>query len=382
MDFPHLRLTRWPFPTVPEREFCDFIADRERLREDIGRLLSTLSRQNTSSIHLLWSWFGAGKTHTLFYFANEANKGDSHQRPLHAVYSEFPKSATSFVDLYRSFAAALNVDDVIDAYLEISTDPTAEEFAREVAMASPDLITALQVLAMGTAQDQMTAIRWLRGDALVASEFRRVGIAQRISTSEDASRILAAIIRLFSLADKCRKRSVSRVLWLLDEVQRIDRLPNRILQEISTGLHSTFNASPSGLTIVLSFSGRPEQNSLPAWLTTELRDRIARTNVLVLPPMLTDEGLGFIKDILEHFRIPEYPAVTDPYYPFTEDSCRAILEVIASHEELKPRSIMLAFGAVLQEAEPLIERKEFETIPPRFAERVLEDYVPTSSDED
>ncbi len=382
MDYPHLRLTRWPFPTVPELEFCDFIADRERLREDIGRLLSTFSRQDASSIHLLWSWFGAGKTHTLYYFANQANSGESHQRPLHAVYSEFPKAAKSFIDLYRSFAAGLDFEDVIDAYLEISTDPTAEKFEREMTMASPDLITALRVLAMGTATDQMTAMRWLRGDALVASEFRRVGIAQRIGTSEEASRILAAIIRLFSLAARCRKRNVSRILWLVDEVQRIDGLPNRLLQEISTGLHSTFNASPTGLTIVLSFSGRPEQDSLPRWLTAELRDRIARTNVLVLPPMLPDEGLVFVKDILEHFRIPEYPVVTDPFFPFTEDSCRAILNVVGRHEELKPRSIMLAFGAVLQESEPLIERQEFETISLQFAERVLEDYVPTSDVED
>ena len=98
--------------------------------------------------------------------------------------------------------------------------------------------------------------------------------------------------------------------------------------------------------------------------------------------MLADEALGFVKDILEHFRIPEYPVVTDPYFPFTKDSCRAILDVIGRHEDLKPRSIMLAFGAVLQDAEPLIERQEFETISPRFAEHALKDYVPTSDVED
>ena len=290
MDYPHLRLTRWPFPTVPEQEFCDFVADRKQLGEDIEKLLSTLSRQNTSSIHLVWSWFGAGKTHTLYYFANRANSGASHQRRLHAVYSEFPKAAKSFVDLYRSFATGLDFEAVIDAYLEISTGPEADEFERVMMMASPDLVTALRVLAMGTTGDQTTAMRWLRGDTLAASEFRRVGIAQRIGTSEEASRVLAAIVRLFSLAARSSKRRLSRVLWLVDEFQRIERLPNRLLQEISTGLHSTFNAAPSGLTIVLSFSGRPEEN-LPTWLTPELRDRIARTKVLVLPRCLPMRAL-------------------------------------------------------------------------------------------
>ena len=382
MDFPHLRLTRWPFPTVPDQEFCDFIADRKQLREDVDKLLSTLTRQDTSSIHLIWSWFGAGKTHTLYYFANQAISRGPNQSQLYAIYSEFPKAARSFVDLYRSFAAGLDYDEVIEAYLELLTDPAAEKVAREMTMASPDLTTALRVLATGTDADQMTAMRWLRGDMLAPSEFRRVGIAQRIGTSEEAGRILAAIVRLFSLAARSRKRSVSRVMWLVDEFQRIDRLPKRLLQEISTGLHSTFNAAPTGLTIMLSFSGRPERDGLPEWLTPELRDRIARTKVLVLPPMLADEGLGFVKDILEHFRIPEYPKVTDAYFPFTEDSCRAILGVIERSEELKPRSIMLAFGAVLQEAEPLIERQEFETISPRFAEHALKEYVPTPDIED
>ena len=94
--------------------------------------------------------------------------------------------------------------------------------------------------------------------------------------------------------------------------------------------------------------------------------------------MLADEGLKFVKDVLQHFRIPEYPQITDPYFPFTEATCQTILEIIQRQEELKPRSIMLAFGAVLQEAELLIEQGKFEAISPQFAKGVLKEYVPTS----
>ena len=180
MDYPHLRLTQWPFPIVPEVGFCDFIADRTRLRDDIEKLVQSLTRQDSSSIHLVWSWFGAGKTHTLYYVANRANFGESDRRQLHAVYSEFPKAARSFLDLFRSFVAGLNFDEVIDAYLEISTGPTAKELERVMMQASLDLLTALRVLSMGTLGDQMTAKRWLLGDGLPVSEFRKIGIAQRI----------------------------------------------------------------------------------------------------------------------------------------------------------------------------------------------------------
>ena len=280
------------------------------------------------------------------------------------------------MDLYRSFAGGLDFENLIDAYLEISTAPGAKSFERTMMHASPDLVTALRVLAMGTPGDHMTAMRWIRGDTLPASEFRRVGIAQRIGTSEEAGRILAAIIRLFSLAADSSERGLSRVLWLLDEFQRIESLPPRLRQEISTGLHSTFNASPTGLAIILSFSGRPAEH-LPAWLTPELRDRIGRTKVLTLPPMMTDEGLGFVKDILSRFRIPEYGQGTEPFFPFTEESCRVILEDIRQYEELKPRSIMLAFSAVLQEADRMLEQRDIDDISPQFAERVLKEYIRT-----
>ena len=377
MEYPHLRLTRWPFPAVPQQEYCDFIADRKRLSQDIDGLLSTLSRQDMSSIHLVWSWFGAGKTHTLFYLANQANDEPPSERTLHPVYSEFPKAPRSFVDLYRSFAAGLDFEALIDAYLEISTAATSQALERRMMQASPDLVTALRVLATGTMSDHTTAMRWLRGDALSAADFRRVGIAQRIGTSEEASRILAAIIRLFSLAADSSERNMSRVLWLLDEFQRIESLPPRLRREISTGIHSTFNAAPIGLAIILSFSGRPAEQ-LPEWLTPELRDRIGRTKILMLPPMGTDEGMDFVRDVLFHYRAPEYSKEMEPFFPFDEESCRAILEDVKQHGDLKPRSIMLAFDAVLQEADRLIEQGDFETISPQFAKRVLKEYSTTS----
>ena len=70
----HLCLQRWPFVVVPSPDLCDFIADREQFREDIEKLLRNLSRQSASSIHPIWSWFGAGKTHTLYYLSNRAPK--------------------------------------------------------------------------------------------------------------------------------------------------------------------------------------------------------------------------------------------------------------------------------------------------------------------
>ena len=377
----HLGLVRWPFPVVPKRELCTFLADRRQLRADIGDLLTTLARRDTSSIHLFWSWFGAGKTHTLFYLANQAGeitKLDD-KNVLYAVYSEFPKAARSFLDLYRSFIIGLDADSLIDAFLEISTCSESERLHRDMMLASPDLANALQVMVTGRSHEQATAMRWLRAESLPISEFRKVGISQKISSSEEASRILAALVELLHIAARGQSRPGSRVIWLVDEFQRIERTGMRTVSEINTGLHSTFNACPTGLSLFLSFTGKPELNTLPQWFSPELRDRIGRTKVMILPPMLPEEALVFVRDVLAHARAPE-SSLDSTYFPFTEDSCRAIIAEVAKKDELRPRVLMHAFNAVLQEADPKIESRIMGVISPDFAKQTLAQYVTLASD--
>lgn len=381
MAYEHLGVTRWPFPVVPAREHCTFIADRKQLREDLQTLLIALGRQDASSIHLMWSWFGAGKTHTLYYLANKAAETQNFAGgQLHPVYSEFPKSPRSFLDVYRAFALGLDVEDVIDAYLEISTAKESARLERVVLTASPDLVTALKVLATGSQPDQVTAMRWLRGESLPAGEFRRIGVSQKIASSDEASRILAAVVRLFSLAAESQGRPVSRIVWLLDEFQRIEKLGKAARDDINTGLHSTFNACPSGLTIFVSFSGKP-QATLPDWFTPELRDRIGRTKVMILPPMQEDEALEFVQDVLAHLRTLEaYDA--SPFFPFSEDACRFIIGEIGREEDLKPRAVMHAFNAVLQEADPKLQSGEMPEVSAQFAKQVLSEHVSLGESED
>jgi hypothetical protein len=371
MIHEHLGLSRWPFPVVPDREFCTFIADRKQLREDVDSLLRTLARQDASSIHLLWSWFGAGKTHTLYYMANRSEEtANTLGGRLHAVYSEYPKSPKSFLDVYRTFAIGLNIEEVIDAYLEVSTSAESDRIQREMLTASPDLATALHVLATGTPADHAVALRWLQGENLPAAEFRKVGIFHKVATSEEASRVLAALVRLLSLAARAQHRRACRVLWLLDEFQRVENLRPAVRDEINTGLHSTFNACPSALSMVLSFSGKPESD-FPPWFSPELRDRIGRTRVIVLPPLRSDEALEFVRDVLVKFRTHN----TEPFFPFTEDACRYIIDEVAQTAELKPRAIMQAFDAVLRETEADIQAKDLEVITVSDAKRVLAESV-------
>ena len=372
--FDHLCLRRWPFVVVPEPSLCDFIADRKQFRDDLEKLLRSLSRQNASSIHLIWSWFGAGKTHTLYYLSNRAvqihKQGTSH---LRTIYSEFPQNPRSFVDVYKSFAVRLDQEALTEAYLEICTSSEAARLERDLRAASSGLVSALKVLTIGDAADRELAMRWLRAEALPVSDCRKLGISKKIATSEDSSRVLVGLVRMFGLSASSQNLINSRLIWLLDELQRIDQLPPRIRDEINTGLHSIFNACPTGFSMILSFSGQPTE-TLPAWFSPELKDRIGITKVMILPPMQTDDALKFVRDILAHSRNDDHRDI-EPYFPFSEKASSTIIEDIQKHNELKPRAIMQAFNAVLQEADPQIEAKEIEVISPKLAKQVLAELV-------
>ncbi len=95
---------------------------------------------------------------------------------------------------------------------------------------------------------------------------------------------------------------------------------------------------------------------------------------MILPPMQTEDALKFVKDVLAHSRPAEYADI-DPYFPFSEDTCRVIIEDIQKKEELKPRAIMQAFNNVLQEADAQNGTGAIKMVSPALAERVLAELV-------
>lgn len=374
-QFPHLALTRWPFPVVPDPEYCRFMADRRELQTELNELLKILSSRDTSSVHLFWAWFGAGKTHTLLYLSHRAalairrNEGMS----LFTVYSEFPHSARGFLDVFRAFTTASDLERFVDAHLEIRTSPSTEALHRRLAFASSDLAAALETLAMGDAPRQLIAARWLRGEALPPAQFRAIGITRKIDSVEESTRILAALADLLNEAARLRGRLGARLIWIIDEFQRIEHCSAKSREEINIGLSSTFNACPKGLSLFVSFSGNP-QKGLPPWFSRELQDRIGRTKIFVLPPLRSDEALAFVKDALRQFRPVSFHEDA-PYFPFTQEAVETILAEVAKTSELRPRAIMHAMSAVLEEADGAIEGGQIALAHRDFALRVLSQRV-------
>lgn len=374
--YSHLGLTDWPFSIVPRPEHSTFLAGRDALRTDVSHLLRALSRRDTSSINVLWSWFGAGKTHALLYLASQARtlNGSNPSVLIEPVYTEIPKSAKSFIDLYRTLASRMDFRRLSDDYLEVTTSRSAESFVDLIESTIPDLASALRAMVIREGLPKTIANRWLRADNVPLPDLRSIGVSQRITNTDHAVQVLSVLVKISHRASENRGQQGHRLLWLVDEFQRIAKTRGNAVADINAGLHSLFNACPTGLSIVLSFSGPPDENRLPGWFSPELRDRIGATRALVLPPLHPAQAESFVQEIIAHFRDPNV-GISSAYFPFSRESCRAIISFLSERTTLLPRTIMHAFNAVLESADPLIENGELAEITAEFSRKVLADYV-------
>ena len=186
------------------------------------------------------------------------------------------------------------------------------------------------------------------------------------------------MIDLLAAAERGQGKHGHRLIWAIDELQRLATAGRNAILDVNAGLHSLFNTCPTGLSLVLSFSGQPDEDTLPAWFSSELKDRMGVTKVMVMPPLQRGGAVRFVADVLAHFRSEWSDA--QPLFPFSEQACDAILRFVEARNELRPRFIMDAFNAVLERAELEIEDGTIDTVSAAFAEGVLEQHVIVSHD--
>ena len=357
VKYPHLYLSDWPFQTVPDERFTKIWADRRAVLEDIYNILNNLSRRKPSTINLLWAWFGTGKSHTLKHMAHLCGVKFKNLLP---VYTEYPKTVKSFLDLYIYFVSELGVDFILDIAEEILAGDKEQTFRRSLSSVSSDFVNALSLL-----KDQRLLVRrWIMGDKIHRNVLSSYGITKRIETSDDAVKILSCIFKMIELSDR-----YSRILWMIDEFQRIGTEKKNVLEDINTGFHSVFNSCPNSFSLFFSFSVK-EKKQMFSHLSKEIIDRIGIQKIIEIPKMSSQDAFSFISDLLYEFRF-DPDKVPNTFFPFDEDAVQYVISLIERTSELKPRAIMQYFSAVLEYAETKISRGEMTSISLDFARKFL-----------
>ena len=363
MEFKHLGLKEWPFNIVPNNENIKIWAGRESVYNDVLRLISEMSRRPTSTINLLWAWYGCGKSHLLKHIDYLC---DHDKYSVHSVYTVFPHKPKGFIDIYTAFLN--NIDE------SVLTSCALASLAFN--MYSANFTAAMKAISHGTYSQKDIALRWLRTEKVDLREIRSIGIQRRIDDSNYTVAIFKELIELIR-----QGTGKTRVLWMIDEYQRIAESKENIFTDINCGLHNLFNDNPTGLSMLLSFSITVQSNMYNL-ITRELEDRAKMQKVLTLPLMGKAEATDFIKDLITNYRVEDYS--TNEYHPFNEASINAIIEFIQECEQLdlKPRTIIQCCDVVLGEIDYLYSSKqEIAALNPIDVRNILAERVNEIADE-
>jgi hypothetical protein len=321
----------------------------------------TGSSNSVSSIYLFWASLGAGKTHALYYLISSM-KGQEHRLP---IYSEYPESPTGFVDIYSRLAQNVDWDWVADLCFQVflsDSDPLAAACLAQIRLLQPDTYRAFFLVAEGESRTKARlARRWFRGEQLTRTELRDAALSKNLDSTGDCAAVISVLAKLLGLKRQITSPHANpfRLVWVIDECQRLQGSPPRLIQEVNAGLQSTFNSTPDYLTIILSFTGKPDARH-PKWLRPELADRIGVRNLILLPPFSMEQARNFSLELIGYYRSGD--SAPSPFFPFTEKAIQLVLQRLRKPElgalglgelvekdGIRPRAIIKYLHAILQE---------------------------------
>jgi hypothetical protein len=364
MPYEQYNLRDWPFRTSADENFASVWAGRTRTKDQLERLLKKMELFPKSSLHLLWANFGMGKTHTLYHLKYRALQTSGQIIP---IYTVMPKRSTGFLELYREIIQAFLSTELRDylgkQLVELGqTIKGASVALHPMFSKSPGVVKALLSIRNGDIEETTTAMQWLSAQpGLDTRALKSIGISYRIKAPEDAINALSAIINLSVWGGKKQRQ----LLLMIDEYQRIGELRPNIINQVNSSLHTIFNAHPTGLQMLLTFSFGKKEN-VDYLLSAELKSR-AEPQSISLDVLSREDSVGFLADLLEEFRITKDDL--HPLFPFSELAVQTMLINISQSKTLTPRRIMLYSNHVLTEhllnvpeSSSEIDQKEVQTI--------------------
>jgi hypothetical protein len=344
MPYETLNLSEWPFRTAADENFAAIWAGRVKTKEQLERLLKKTVLFPKSGLHIFWANFGMGKTHTLYHLKYRCSQTKGQIIPIYAV---MPKRSTGFLELYREIVQAFLSSEMRDylgkQLVEVGQNSNGASVSLHPMFSkSPGVVKALLAIRNGEIEQTTAAMQWLTAQpGLPASAMKSIGVTYRIKTPEDAIVALSSLINLSVFGGKQQKQ----VLLMIDEFQRVGELRPNLISQINSSLHTIFNAHPTGLQLLLTFSFGKKEN-VDYLLSGELKSR-AEPQSIYLDVLSREEAVAFVTDLLGQFRInKDDPRLT---YPFSQIALNTLLTNISQTNSLTPRRIMKYANHVMSE---------------------------------
>jgi hypothetical protein len=314
-----------PFSLAADQESARHWAGRPRTHSIIKRILVGLQSRPDSTLDVVWASFGAGKTHTLYYIANQLGQSFN---LCHLV--ELPTSLRSFLEFYRLLTNGLSFDRIAQVVIGSERSDIPDDLKR-----------ACQLIAFGSSGERALAIQWLRAEKPHLSQLKRMAnISSRIEDDLGALEVLSGIVR--SLA-----QAKVRFCVLVDEYQRIGTLPERVQASLTSSLRTLISKNPRGVSIFFAITSLMEQTAMKL-VPGELKTIIGIRPIINLPAFNEQEALEFVGDRFRQARPDGFAG--EPFEPLTEELVKIVIHFLCQNDALlTPRLTLQVLGDVFDQ---------------------------------
>jgi len=339
MNWEKFGLKENPFSIVPANNSVDLWADRKKAKNIFEKKINTFNFNSISDVLLIWGDFGAGKTHSLYYFQNQINKS---QKGF-CIFTDITQiQPTSFQDLFVSFIRAIDIDIFHEIVSDVFSNNKQEnkEKAKKIAACNWSELKNV-IYSLQDEENYDIAFDWMQGNNLLIQDKKRLGVTNKIKSKDDQS-FLAIFKALVNLCKEANRFLV----WMLDEYQTLRDIHSRQLDRLKLSLLNIYNNSPKGLVLGFAFSSR-QRDVVTRLLPEGLLARLGESPYIEIPTLSKEEGLEYVKDLINYYKIEDKNI--DDFYPLTEDFINKMLSIMINEykDDLIPRLINIRFQSII-----------------------------------
>jgi len=328
-----------PFGVTPFLQ-TQIWAGLENLKNQFSQRIEFSLKTSPSSIILNFGEYGSGKTHAARYFSNTqilsaiSKKLDS--PPPLALHLNFPRvSNDSVKELAGAILSKIGLENLfsdlkeIKKLLEEKESENYKKMLREL-VSDSEVERILNGLVDIDDSNFDCYGRLLFGNASNA-DLKALKLSKKITSGSDYCKLISGLINLLTLRTHGIKPRFSAVHIWLDEFEDIKTLNGKEQDALTSFLRNLIDCCPSYLVLFINFTLGTVNNlqDLTIYLGEALWSRVRYK--IEFPETTLDDGVAYIRELLnqDSWRISDPQVLKNPFFPFTEESVKFLLENIS-----------------------------------------------------
>ena len=336
----------------------------------------------SSEFIVLYGELGSGKSHALRYLKTQIDSDSTQFRSL-VIDVERPRVASklNFLELHKFIITQIGITKFreICQRVEAKVDSIARDLSARAGLSSATNQSTFEEEAINTLNNENSnngeMVRLLMEGAsdkggvfayLAGNENRNDAVYRgKIDSDFIAAKVLGDFFRTITSNFGNVEPVYESVYLFVDECEILFDAKVTESDPVFSGFRELINGVPYRFGLVLSFTAATAL--IEAYMPQHLLKRM--TYKFVEVPMLEDEqAIDFLKEHLEWYRPESYSNENNPFYPFTEETMRFVVE---NQTSLTPRNLFLDCKRILERAIRRYDLKPGEEISAKLAEKIF-----------